>query len=122
MLSTKVVGLLFSLLVLLAGCDGKPQISLYLANALRNAASNGQTARVKALLYTGVNVNVQDEGGWTPLMYVTLEGHTDIVQALINKGADVNVKGKGGHLPMTALRLSAAKGHTDTVKILLNKI
>jgi thioredoxin-like negative regulator of GroEL len=85
---------------------------------LIEAAKNGDTAQVKALLDKGADVNARDKDGLTALMWAAAGGRTDIVKALLDKGADVNAKTSYGY---TALMWAAAGGHTDIVKALLDK-
>ncbi|MDA2929702.1 ankyrin repeat domain-containing protein, partial [Acidobacteria bacterium AH-259-O06] len=60
------------------------------------AAKNGQTDRVKALLDADADVNATDVDGMTPLMWAAFGGHTNTVRALLDAGADVSVKDKQG--------------------------
>ena len=83
---------------------------------LIEAAKQGDTATVEALLEQGADVNARERKGQTALIRAALLGHTDTVQALLAAGADVNAKGKLG---WTALMWVAGKGHTDTVQALL---
>ncbi len=62
---------------------------------LYDAALLGKTAKVKALLNKGADVNAQDKGV-TTLMVAAFGGHTEIVKLLLDKGADVNAKFKDG--------------------------
>ncbi len=87
------------------------------ANIL-TAARDGDRGTVETLLAKGVNVNMQDANGWTPLMQAAFQGHKDIVKILLNYGVDVNAKDKLG---ITALMGAAFHGHNKIVAILLNK-
>ena len=85
---------------------------------LIEAAKNGQTEKVKALLDAGANANAKDEDGRTALMWAASKrGRTDAVQVLLDAGADVNAKDNVGK---TALFSAAGSGWTETVKILLD--
>ncbi len=59
---------------------------------LMMAAAEGDTAKIKAFLEIGTNVNATTWEGVTPLMYAAQEGHLRAVEILIDAGADVNEK------------------------------
>jgi ankyrin repeat protein len=115
---------------------------------LIDTAKKGDTARVKALIDKGANINAKDKNGRTALMWASEKGYTEIVKllrekgaigtikidlyliesaqkgdiagvnALLNKGADVNAKDKDG---WTALMEASNNGHTEIVKALIDK-
>jgi len=98
-------------------------------NALTAAARLGNTAKVRALLAKGVNVNARDSYGMTALIYAagaTGRGDAEIVKMLLNAGAEVNVK---AYRPrdkelvrlegMTPLMAAATAGDAQITKILL---
>ena len=86
--------------------------------ALMCASLQGQTARVKALLEHGSNINAKDLEGHTALMFAVINLHLDIVKILLEHGADVNVRADDG---TTALLLGASCGDVAIVRALLNK-
>ena len=64
----------------------------------------------------GVDVNVLDKHGRTPMHSAAHEGHTNVVTLLATEyGVDVNPTAKNGATPM---HYSAAKGHTNVVTLL----
>jgi hypothetical protein len=88
--------------------------------ALFLAVWMGYKSIVDAMLKRGIDVNIRDTDGMTPLMIAAEAGHTDVVESLINKGADVNARSKNRYIPgETALMNAAEKGHTATVQVLL---
>jgi len=58
-----------------------------------SAAENGDTKAVKALLDAGMDPNIHDKYGRTPLMLAT---NNDIVEALIDSRADTTARDKNG--------------------------
>ena len=67
---------------------------------LFSAAAFGNLDEVKRLvLDCGVDPNVQDDDGETPLHNAALEGHLDVVKLLLEHGADPNVQGVEGNAP-----------------------
>ena len=67
-----------------------PDISIW------RATLAGNIEAVKQHLATGVNVNVKDSVGETPLHSAAIKGRKEDVKLLIAKGADLNAKDKDG--------------------------
>ncbi|XP_035227589.1 ankyrin repeat family A protein 2-like isoform X1 [Stegodyphus dumicola] len=63
------------------------------------------------------NVNLQDENGFTPLMWASSYGQLETVRKLILRGALVSVVGSSGE---NALILASASGHAAIVRELIN--
>jgi len=62
------------------------------------AAARGDVDRIKTLLSEGVDVDVRDKDGVTPLMLAALFGKSDSAELLLGRGADpaaTNHKGEG---------------------------
>ncbi|MGD8989558.1 MAG: ankyrin repeat domain-containing protein [Syntrophobacterales bacterium] len=84
-----------------------------------DAAFNGDTKAVEALLAEGADVNVKDGIGFTALFGAARSGYTEIVKLLLANGADPNVK-----LPTsgtTALMYAVYGGRNQVVIVLLAK-
>ena len=141
------VGRLFSFLPILLGLAlpvvAKTPDDLFLA------AESGDPTRIRAALTAGVEVDVRDGRGRTPLLIATLNNRKEVARILIAHGADVNAKDRLGDTPFlyagvegrntilkmmlrsganlkdvnryggTALTPAAHYGHVETVKILL---
>ena len=101
-----------ALLISIPGCSAQN-----LDSQLIESASRGETEKVKALLESGADVEVEAKymDGLTALMAAALKGHTDTVQALLDAGADVEAKNNDGE---SALMLATFQGHTDIVELL----
>ena len=56
--------------------------------------------KIKELLYSGVDVNIKDNYGETPLYYASTYGQLQIVKLIIEYGADVNAKDNDGDTPL----------------------
>ena len=82
-----------------------PDISIW------NATEKGNLEAVKQHLAAGVDVNVKNDSGVTPLHRAAYYGHKEIVVLLIAKGADVNVKNDVGYTPLDG-------NHPDTADLL----
>ncbi|XP_071223452.1 histone-lysine N-methyltransferase EHMT2-like isoform X3 [Salvelinus alpinus] len=62
---------------------------------LHHAAKLGSLDIVTLLLETGqVDINAQDSGGWTPIIWAAEHKHIKVIRALLNRGADVTLKDK----------------------------
>ena len=72
----------------------------------------------KLLLENGAQVDIQDYGGWSALMIVSLMGRLEISKLLLDYGAQVDLQQKGGgSAPMMA---SHQGGHFEVAQLLLN--
>jgi ankyrin repeat protein len=71
---------------------------------------------VSVLLERGVNPNVKDDKGGTPLFYAEGAKDVQIMELLIAQGGDVNARDYDGY---TALHWAAMAGHAGTVAVLL---
>lgn len=63
--------------------------------------------------HPGVDIDITNANGETPLMYLAVVGQTKRAKALIARGAQVN------RLGWTPLQYAASKGHLETVKMLV---
>jgi ankyrin repeat protein len=70
---------------------------------------------VEVLLIHGAEVNVQDNGGDTPLHDAARRGQKDIVELLLAKGADTNARDNSGRTPADE---AVRRGHEEIVKLL----
>ena len=82
------------------------------------AVKNGDFSSVRELIDKGVDVNVTDTDGWTPIHYATLKGLTKIIQILVEKGADPNKRTREGWTP---LHLAVVYDKYDVAMLLLQK-
>lgn len=84
------------------------------------AVWKGHRSIVDAILKSGIDVNIRNIDGKTPLMIAAEEGHTAVVETLLNKGADVNSSSEYRfRRGETALMSAAKKCHITTVQVLL---
>ena len=88
-------------LVMLLGINVNALV--YEDTALMRAVASYDIYQVKAVLDTGVDINEQDELGYTAIMYSPYYGSEEIIKLLLENGADVNMKNKMG---VNALMLS----------------
>ncbi|HML19243.1 MAG TPA: ankyrin repeat domain-containing protein [Candidatus Dependentiae bacterium] len=70
------------------------------------ASHTGKVEKIRELIATGINVNVQDEKGYTPLTLaisserIRYEDMHEIVRILLNAGANPNLPDNSGHTPL----------------------
>ncbi|XP_074543078.1 histone-lysine N-methyltransferase EHMT2 isoform X2 [Halichoeres trimaculatus] len=85
---------------------------------LHHAAKLGNLEIVNMLLETGqVDVNAQDSGGWTPIIWAAEHKHVEVIRALLNRGADVTINDKELNV---CLHWAAYAGNVDIAELVLN--
>ena len=65
------------------------------ANAIMISLYNKEISILKKLIELGLDINIQNKGGWTPLMSIALDFCSlEKAKTLIEHGADINLKNK----------------------------
>lgn len=72
-------------------------------------------AIAKALVAAGAEINLAQQGGWTPLHAAAFHGHAPLVEFLLAHGADVHLKADNGQ---TALAMAVSKKHNQAAALL----
>jgi ankyrin repeat protein len=83
---------------------------------LFDAAQKGDTAKIQALLKSGLPVNARDNQRRTPLMIAAYHGQTNVCEQLIAAKASIALQDRAGFSP---LDYAAARGQTQLVALLL---
>lgn len=83
-----------------------------------DAASSGNSEKIKHLAAQGVQVDSRDSSGKTALMLTGEAGQVDSAQALLDLGADVNAVDNDG---FTASMYAALDGHLDVLKLFASR-
>lgn len=86
-----------------------------LQEQLYEAAENGSTSRVKALLAKGADP--RGDHGYGAFQNACLEGHVGVLRLLIEHGVDVNWRLRDDS---SGLAYAAGRGETETVRLLLS--
>uniref|UniRef100_A0A8C9VE50 Euchromatic histone-lysine N-methyltransferase 1b n=1 Tax=Scleropages formosus TaxID=113540 RepID=A0A8C9VE50_SCLFO len=87
------------------------------STCLHLAAKIGHYDIVKHLLDTeSIDINCQDDGGWTAMIWATEYKHVDEVKLLLSRGADINIRDKEENI---CLHWAAFSGCVDIAEILL---
>jgi uncharacterized protein len=68
---------------------------------LHYAAADGDLARVKELLASGMNASAADDNGWTPLHFAAQKSAAEVVQMLLESGAAVDPRDSNGNTPLS---------------------
>jgi len=68
--------------------------------AFSSAIQSGNNEVVKLIIGLGVDVNIKDEYGLTPLHYAVEAGHKEIVVMLLEHNASVDIQDNAGRTPM----------------------
>lgn len=79
------------------------------------AASQGKIKLLEEFLEKGIDVNMQDENGWTALMEATWADQTEAVRFLLNKQADARIRNKDGY---TSLMYASIWGKIEIMDML----
>ncbi|HQS74668.1 MAG: hypothetical protein B7Y56_00755 [Gallionellales bacterium 35-53-114] len=82
------------------------------------AIENENAEAIHVFLSSGIDLEVKDERGWTPLMIAAANGQEKLTQLLIHSGARLTAKDVNGFTP---LHWAAFKGMTSIVELLLSK-
>lgn len=86
------------------------------ANNLHQAASQASVELTAAVLSTGIDIDMGNENGVTPLMISSAGGDPRVASLLLEKGANVAVVAEGG---FTALHFSSQQGNLIVTKMLV---
>ncbi|KAF5245195.1 hypothetical protein FAUST_1850 [Fusarium austroamericanum] len=97
--------------------------SFYPITSLHLTAIFGLKTETDYLLSSGMEPDIRDEHGRTPLSYASELGHADLVTQLLKFPVDPESKSFWGGInrPRTALSHAAKEGHADVVTLLLEK-
>lgn len=90
---------------------------LPLEGPLRNAANNGDIARVRSLLDQGADPDSVNQHGETALHVALARGHHDVVQVLLQAGSRLDIESKRGWTPLS---YAAAHEDLDAVELMVN--
>jgi ankyrin repeat protein len=84
---------------------------------LHYAASEGDVAKVEALVAAGSSVTIADDNGWTPLHFAAQANSLPIAKALLAAGAAVDQQDSQGNTPLFRAVFSS-RGNGDLIALL----
>ncbi len=87
----------------------------YGATALFNAVLKMRVSMVESLLKNGIDINIRNSDGMTPLMAAASTGNMQIIRIILAKGADTHAINTLGE---NAGEMAARMGHTEAAKLL----
>jgi len=87
-------------------------------NSLWGAARDGNENKVRTFLSQGVDPNLVDQNGYTPLHYSSRNGNVAITRELLHRRANPNFQ--AGTLKTTPLHRASAAGRLEVVELLLD--
>ncbi|MFC1793591.1 ankyrin repeat domain-containing protein [Planctomycetota bacterium] len=82
------------------------------------AACLGDLDRVKSFVKEGVDVDVKDEAGWTPLCWAASTAEEEVAEFLIGKGAAIDARTNNNRTP---LHQAATAGAAKLTSLLISK-
>ncbi|XP_078280163.1 DNA-binding protein RFXANK isoform X2 [Rhinoraja longicauda] len=88
-------------------------------STLSLASIQGYTDIILLLLEHGVDVNIYDWNGGTPLLYAVHGNHVRCVEALLARGADLTMEADSGYSPMD---LAVALGFKKVQQVIENHV
>ncbi|MCL4361830.1 ankyrin repeat domain-containing protein [Candidatus Dependentiae bacterium] len=50
----------------------------------------GDVEKITQIINSGIDINIEDKGGWTALHWAAFYCHYNVVKALIEAGADID--------------------------------
>ena len=115
------------IMLLLERTGAKPDlVNAQLATPLHIACRSNKEPVVKFLIGCGVEANVQDEHGQTPLLVCCIHGYTPLVNLLVESSIAGHLPepletDTGDHRGLTPLNCASIKGDIELVKTLLSR-
>ena len=85
---------------------------------LWEAIARGDLNTLQRALESGLDPDVREPNGATPLIVAAMFGHLDLVRLLVENNAALDVQNNDG---TTALYVASLFGHPDAVKLLLKE-
>lgn len=86
------------------------------AYPIRDAAGQGDVARVRQLLDAGTEVDIRDSMGRSPLHWAAEQDHREVAALLVERGAQLDAQDREGDTP---LLLALERDHTEVARLLL---
>lgn len=89
-----------------------------LGRGLIDAAKEGNSPAIDALINAGADVNFVLSGDGSPLIAAARNGHVEAVRLLLDQGADLMMPVRGDGSPLI---MAAREGHAEVVTLLLDR-
>jgi uncharacterized protein len=102
---------------MIGGAAMQPVYAQDAAGDIFDLVNAGDAAGVEQALASGVDVNIRDELGQTPMVVAALAGQGGVAWVLLRHGADIKARTDKG---MTALHAAAYAGDMEILSLLLD--
>jgi len=96
--------------------NGNGDTALHLA--LVNPTRNKSKMIARLLIENGADCEVQNQAGYTPLLYAVANGNEEVTELLLEKRVNINIK---SHLGSYAVQYAVRYGHERVLKLLLGR-
>lgn len=90
-------------------------------NKLHYAANNGSALLVLKLLDEGIDINAQDNNGWTALHFAAQNSHFAVIDILLKHKANPNLHDKQGNGPLWVAAMNVKEKHHAVIALLSAK-
>src|SRR5262245_44228615 len=97
----------------------RPGVDRMGRTALHYAALEGDAARVRQLLPSGLIADAPDDNGWTPLHFAAQSNAADVTAILLKAGASVDARDAHGNTPLFTAVFNS-RGYGEVIKLLRN--
>jgi ankyrin repeat protein len=95
----------------------RPESAEYLNVHLHRASASDDMTDLRILLKCGIEVDIKNEDGYTPLHVAANHGYKEVTQLLLNNGANVSIVDRDGKTPLIS---AAENGYVELVQDLVN--
>jgi uncharacterized protein len=85
-------------------------------NEFFSAVNKGDIELVSRLLDSGIDVNIQEKHGRTPLMDAVINKNEELVKILVQRGANVNLQDARG---LSALHFASQNYQLEIIRVLI---
>src|SRR5262249_486705 len=97
--------------------ESRPGVDRAGRTPLHYAAGDGDAARVRKLLDSGMDAGAADDDGWTPLHFAAQRNAADVAAILLQAAAPVDGRDRHGNTPLSRAVFNS-RGAGDVIKLL----
>ncbi len=96
----------------------RPDVDRYGRTDIHNSVIKKDIDKLSELISAGMDINIQDDNGWTGLHFAAQDSNIDIMNLLLKYDANPNLIDIHGNGPLWTATMNA-KGNFECVKVLL---
>ena len=97
----------------------RPGVDVYGRIPLHYASLIGDVEAIKQAIQAGIDINTQDDNGYTPLRFAVQEFKVEVVKLLLDAGANPNLYDRHGNGPLWEAIGNSGLG-TEILELLLS--